>query len=130
VGVQLYGGEPLPAVTDYLAGRGATADCVAPYVYASESDDAAIESLIARIAAREIDAIAFTSKSQVQRLARVARRVAAGSLADLLGPIVVAAVGPVVAAELEESGVSVDVQPESEFFKKPMVTALMGHLDR
>jgi uroporphyrinogen-III synthase len=128
VGIQLYGGEPVPSVTDYLASRGATADCVAPYVYASESDDAAIEALILRIAAREIDAIAFTSKSQVQRLAEVAGRVAAGSLAELLDPIVVAAVGPVAAAELGDSGVSVDVQPESEFFMKPMVTALMAQL--
>jgi uroporphyrinogen-III synthase len=128
VGIQLYGGEPLPAVTDYLASRGATADCVAPYVYASESDDAAIEALIARIAAGEIDAIAFTSKSQVQRLAKVAARAAAGSLAELLAPIVVAAVGPVVASELADYGVAVDSQPESEFFMKPLVTALMTRL--
>jgi uroporphyrinogen-III synthase len=128
VGIQLYGGEPVPSVTDFLAGRGARADCVAPYIYASESDDAAIEALIARIAAREIDAIAFTSKSQVQRLARVAKRIAAGSLAELLDPIVVAAVGPVATAELADCGVSVDVQPESEFFMKPMVTALIAKL--
>jgi uroporphyrinogen-III synthase len=129
IGIQLYGGEPLPKLTGYLDTRGARADCVAPYVYASESDDAAVEALISSIAAREIDAIAFTSKSQVQRLARVAERVAAGSLARLLGPIVVAAVGPVAAAELTDSGVTVDVQPVSEFFMKPMVTALMAHME-
>jgi uroporphyrinogen-III synthase len=129
VGVQLYGSEPLPQLTDYLETRGATADCVAPYVYASESDDAAVAGLISKIAAGEVDAIAFTSKSQVQRLARVAEQRAARSVAELLEPIIVAAVGPVAAAELEAAGVKVDVQPESDFFMKPMVTALIGHLE-
>jgi uroporphyrinogen-III synthase len=63
VGIQLYGAEPLPALTSALEQRGAAVDCVAPYVYASESDDAAVRALITRLAAGEIDAIAFTSKS-------------------------------------------------------------------
>jgi len=130
IGVQLYGDEPLPKLTDYLESRGAKPDCVAPYVYASESDDAEIVKLIGSIAAGEIDAIAFTSKSQVDRLGQVVSKIAAGSLAELLEPIVVAAVGPVAAAELEESGVVVDVIPESDFFMKPMVTALMSRLGR
>jgi len=129
VGVQLYGSEPLPALMQYLESRGATPDCVAPYVYASEADDAAVTDLIERLAGGALDAIAFTSKAQVERLAAVARR--AGLEAELqrgLGTVVVAAVGPVVAAELEELGVPVDVVPESDFFMKPMVTALMTRL--
>jgi len=129
VGVQLYGAEPLPALTGYLESRGARPDCVAPYVYASESDDAAVAALIGRLAAGEIDAIAFTSKAQVERLAAVARKAGtADTLRAALGAVVVAAVGPVAAAELETLGVAVDVVPESDFFMKPMVSALMARL--
>jgi uroporphyrinogen-III synthase len=130
VAIQLYGGEPLPRLTDYLETRGATADCVAPYVYASESDDAAVAALIARLTAGELDAIAFTSKAQVERLAAVAERTGAkDALKSALGSVVVAAVGPVAARELGELGVAVDVVPESDFFMKPMVRALVSRLE-
>ena len=129
VGIQLYGGEPLPGLVTALEKRGAAVDCVAPYVYASESDDAAVRSLIVRMAAREIDAIAFTSKAQVERLAAVAEESGqARALKAALESVVVAAVGPVAARELEEHGVRVDVVPESDYFMKPMVTALMARL--
>jgi uroporphyrinogen-III synthase len=129
VGIQLYGAESVPALTDYLLARGAALDCVAPYVYASELDDAAVVALIDRLANREIDAIAFTSKAQVERLADVARRHSCSErLRRGLEAGLVAAVGPVVAAELEELGVDVDVIPESGYFMKPMVTALMSRL--
>lgn len=130
VGVQLYGTEPLPELMAVLEARGATADCVAPYVYASESDDAAVEGLIGQLERGEIDAIAFTSKAQVERLAAVAKRkISLERLRAALGPMVVAAVGPVVAAELEALGVEVDVVPESDFFMKPMVSKLLSWMD-
>jgi len=112
----------------FLANQSAIVDSVAPYVYASEADDEAVRSLIAAIGAGEIDAIAFTSKAQVERLGRVSERSGGPGLAVLLEPVVVAAVGPVAAAELEESGARVDVVPESGFFMKPMVSALLNHL--
>lgn len=130
VGVQLYGRDPNPKLMNYLAGRGVTPDCVAPYVYASESDDAAVEALIARLAAGEIDAIAFTSKAQIERLFAIADRTGgAETLRAALGRVVVAAVGPVVADELEAFGVAVDAVPESDYFMKPMVSALMTRLN-
>lgn len=129
IGIQLYGGEPLPALTAALEQRGATVDCVAPYVYASESDDVAVRALIGRMVAGEIDAIAFTSKAQVDRLAAVAEQSGqTPALKAALETVIVAAVGPVAARELEEHGVRVDVVPESDFFMKPMVTALMARL--
>jgi uroporphyrinogen-III synthase len=128
IGIQLYGAETLPSLIKYLESRGAMPDPVAPYVYASESDDQAVAALIDEIRGGRVDAIAFTSKTQVERLARVAADRDSGSLSTLLEPLVVAAVGPVVAAELGSSGVHVDVVPESEFFMKPMVTALMSRL--
>jgi uroporphyrinogen-III synthase len=127
VGVQLYGAEPLPQLIDYLASRGATVDSVAPYVYASESDDQAVVAVIAQLAAGDIDAIAFTSKAQVERLAIVARQ-AGVELAAACDGVIVAAVGPVVAADLEALGLNVDVVPESDFFMKPMVSALMSRM--
>ncbi len=78
-----------------------------------------------------IDAIAFTSKAQVERLAAVAKhKFSLDRLRAALGETVVAAVGPVVAAELEALGVEVDVVPESDFFMKPMVSALLGWMDK
>ena len=134
IGVQLYGRDPNAKLIDYLAGRGVTPDCVAPYVYASESDDAAVEALIRHLAAGEIDAIAFTSKAQIERLVAIAERTAGGAetVRAALDGVVVAAVGPVVADELEALGVTVDAVPESDFFMKPMVTALlqkMGYVE-
>src|SRR4029079_14639148 len=65
VGVQLYGEEPNRPLVEFLAGAGAQALTVAPYVYASASDDAAVVDLIAAVAEMRVDAIAFTSASQV-----------------------------------------------------------------
>jgi uroporphyrinogen-III synthase len=130
VSVQLYGEDPNTKLMEYLAGRGIRPDCVAPYVYASETDDAAVASLIDSLAQGRIDAIAFTSKAQVERLAAVAEK---GDLTDALrtglGRVVVAAVGPIVVDELAALGVEVDVVPESDFFMKPMVSALMKRFE-
>ena len=131
VGVQLYGTDPNEALMDYLASRGPTVDCVAPYVYASEVDDAQVTDLIDRMGAGEIDAIAFTSKSQVDRLRRLARRSGlADALDTALAGMTVAAIGPVVAEQLRGSGVRVDVMPQKAWFMKPLVTELTRSLSR
>lgn len=125
VGVQLYGSEPNTQLLDFLAARGADVDCVAPYTYASAADDAEVVELIARMRRGEIDAIAFTSASQVDRLRKVAA--ARGLHEDLeqgLRATRVAAVGPVVAAELAAAGVSVATMPSDSFHMKPLVNAL------
>ena len=104
---------------------GAEADPVLPYVYASEVDDARVIAVIAEMATGRIDAIAFTSAPQVRRFRDVAR--AFGREAELrqgLKRIVVAAVGPIVAAELNAIGVQVNVTPENTFFMKPLVREL------
>lgn len=125
VGVQLYGEEPNKKLIDYLQSRNAHSDPVSPYVYASESDDAQVGQLITRLAAGEIDAIAFTSQPQYKRLQEVARKLGKESqLKAGLEKIVVAAVGPIVAGVLESDGVRVDMMPESSYFMKPMVARL------
>lgn len=129
VAVQLYGDQPIPALTAYLTERGATADCVAPYVYASSADDEQVADLIGRLVDRRIDAIAFTSKTQVDRLLTVAReRGRTDELLAALKDTCVAAVGPVVAHQLTASGVGVDVMPAASFSMKPLVSALAKHI--
>ena len=125
VGVQLYGRDPNDTLMNYLTPRSGTVDCVAPYVYASEVDDVQVTDLIGRMSAGEIDAIAFTSKSQVDRLRKLARRSGLGQALDTaLARMTVAAIGPVVAEQLRGVGVRVDVMPQKAWFMKPLVTEL------
>jgi uroporphyrinogen-III synthase len=126
VGVQLYPDNVNERLLKFLKGAGAESDPVLPYVYASESDDARVIAVIAEMAAGRIDAIAFTSAAQVRRFRDVAR--ASGREAELLQGferIAVAAVGPIVAAELEALGVEVNIMPrDNTFFMKPLVREL------
>ena len=125
VGVQLYGRDPNDTLMGYLTPRCRKVDCVAPYVYASEVDDVQVTDLIGRMSAGEIDAIAFTSKSQVDRLRKLARRSGLGQALDAaLAEMIVAAIGPVVAEQLRGVGVRVDVMPQKAWFMKPLVTEL------
>jgi uroporphyrinogen-III synthase len=130
VGVQLYPGKPNERLLKFLEGAGAVADPVLPYVYASEADDARVIAVIAEMATGQIDAIAFTSAPQVRRFREVAR--ASGREVELrqgFERIVVAAVGPIVAAELEAMGVQVNVIPhDNTFFMKPLVRELAAAL--
>ena len=129
VGVQLYGTEPNPALIDFLQSAGAQVATVAPYVYADAAEERAIVQLIDEIAAGRVDAIAFTSLQQVERLARVAdARSATAALAAGLARTCVAAVGPVVADTIRSKGWRVDLMPEASFFMKPLATALAERL--
>jgi uroporphyrinogen-III synthase len=128
VGVQLYPSNPNERLLSFIKRAGAEPDPVLPYVYASEADDARVIAVIAEMAAGRIDAIAFTSSPQVRRFRDVAR--ASGREAELqrgLERIAVAAVGPVVAAELEALGVQVNVTPrDNTFFMRPLVRELVA----
>jgi uroporphyrinogen-III synthase len=129
VGLQLYGEEPNRPLVQFLERAGATVRTVAPYVYASASDDAAVAALVEDIAAARVDAIAFTSASQVDRLWQVAT--AAGKESRLragLGRIQVAAIGPIVVESLQARRVRVDVVPEKSFVMRRLVTALADAL--
>jgi uroporphyrinogen-III synthase len=131
VAVQLYNAEQDPELLDYLRERGVEPDSVAPYVYASAVEDRQVVELIERFQQGGVDAIAFTSKAQVQRLVKLARdRKLDGALRAGLARTRVAAVGPVVAAELENAGFRVDAMPEDSYSMKPLVTALCTLLAR
>ena len=120
-GVQLYGTEPNRPLVDFLETAGAKVSTVAPYVYADAADNEAILTLLKRILAGEVDAIAFTSTPQVERLFAVAP---AESITAALAKTVVAAVGPVVAETLRRHGIQARVMPEESFFLKPLTSVL------
>jgi len=121
IGVQLYGTEPNRPLIEFLERAGAAVQTVAPYIYAGAADDAAVHRLLAQLAAGEVDAIAFTSTPQVERLFAVA---AADEVRAALARPLVAAVGPVVAAALERHGIEAHLMPEEAFFLKPLTAAL------
>jgi uroporphyrinogen-III synthase len=132
VGVQLYPGNANERLLKFLEGAGAEADPVLPYIYASEADDAQVIAVITEMAAGQIDAIAFTSAPQVRRFRDVARSF--GREAELRQGFersLVAAVGPIVAAELDALGVQVNVTPrDNTFFMKPLVRELAAALTK
>jgi uroporphyrinogen-III synthase len=132
VGVQLYPRNPNRRLMDFIEAAGAVPDPVLPYVYVSEADDSQVLAIINGMARGQFDAIAFTSAPQVRRLRDVAY--ATGREAELLQGfkrIVVAAVGPIVASELESFGVQVSIIPSGgTFFMKPLVRELAAALTK
>jgi uroporphyrinogen-III synthase len=127
VGVQLYGTEPNTPLIDFLHGAGAQVCTVAPYIYADKVDDAAVHGLLERMASGHVDAIAFTSAAQVERLFAIA---SSESVLAALTRTQVAAVGPLVAAALARHGVAVALMPQDSFFMKPLTSALEAALAR
>ena len=121
VGVQLYGTEPNAPLIHFLHGAGARVRTVAPYIYATKSDDAAVSVLLERMLRGEVDAIAFTSGAQVDRLFAVAP---AEQVQAALARTRVAAVGPIVADALARHSVHVASMPHDSFFMKPLASAL------
>jgi uroporphyrinogen-III synthase len=131
VAVQLYSDSQDRELEQALRGRGVEVDSVAPYVYATGADDEHVARLIGQLEAGQVDAIAFTSKSQVQRLLALAReRGLEPALRAGLTRTRVAAVGPIVAAELAAAGLRVDTMPENSYSMKPLVTSLYELLGR
>jgi uroporphyrinogen-III synthase len=125
IGVQLYGADPNRALIEFLEGAGALVSSVAPYRYADGPAAAAIDDLLTRLESQQVDAIAFTSKAQVERLFAAAD---AARVRSALAATNVAAVGPVVAAALAAHGVAVAATPASSWFMKPLTAALGEHL--
>lgn len=121
IGVQLYGSEPNRALVDFLEVAGAVVSTVAPYVYADAADEQAVRGLVDRLREGRIDAIAFTSSAQIERLMAVASEEAGRSA---LANTLVAAIGPVVADTLRRHGIEAQLTPENSFSLKPLTSAL------
>lgn len=129
VAVQLYGTDPNLPLIRFLEDKGAHVEPVAPYIYASEADEARVLALLDALAAGDIHCIAFTSQPQYRRLAQVAaKHQREAELAASLARIKVAAVGPVVAEDLRRRGVAPDLMPTDAFFMKPLVAEITRSL--
>lgn len=130
VGVQLYPEAP-SRLADFLEAASALPDPVTPYAYEVAASDEALAGLIEKIASGGIDAVAFTSASQAKRLFELAReRGETDRLTAGLCRTAIAAVGPVVASELERHGVTPTIVPAGQYFMKPLVTAITVKLGR
>lgn len=126
VGVQLYGSEPNIPLLEYLATAAAHVLPVAPYVYADAAADADVLALIEAMHQGRIDAIAFTSLQQVERLFRLAESPPQLTmLEEALKRTVVAAIGPLVADALIAHGITPQVIPANSYYLKPLTQALI-----
>lgn len=121
VGVQLYGTEPNRPLIDFLQSAGAQVLTVAPYVYADKVADDSVRELLQRMAAGDVDIIAFTSTPQVERLFTVGPLELVKAAFEKTE---VAAVGPVVADALKRHDINVRLMPEDSFFMKPLTSAI------
>ena len=121
IGVQLYGDDPNRPLIDFLEQAGAKVRCVMPYRYAEAASSQAIAELLSQMSAGKVDAVAFTSKAQVERLFRAAPD---AEVRLALSSTRVAAIGPVVREALALHGVEIDAMPEASWFMKPLTTAL------
>lgn len=125
IGVQLYGSDPNIKLIDYLSQRNAQVRTVAPYVYADRVADDAVRQVFESMRRGEVDAIAFTSKAQLDRVFALLPR---DVLQEAFARTRIAAVGPIVSATLEEHGYSAAFMPSDAFFMKPLVRTLEEQL--
>jgi uroporphyrinogen-III synthase len=125
IGVQLYPGDGAAHLLDHLKTRGAVVISITPYRYASQTETAQVISAVNDMIEGRVDAIAFTSTPQVERLFAVARDAGLESqLKDALQRIGVASIGPVVEEALTQVGVKNFVQPETAFHMKPLLRTI------
>jgi uroporphyrinogen-III synthase len=130
IGLQLPPDAP-SRLADFLSEAGALPDPVAPYVYVPQADPQEIAGLIDAMSRGEVDAIAFTSAPQVARLFDAAA--ADGIQHRLLAALrrtLIAAIGPIVAGELQRHGLGAAIMPQDSFFMKPLVGAIAAALSR
>ena len=116
------------ALSEHLRGAGAELVEVHPYQWAMPTDTGPVHALLDRLAAGGIDILAFTSASQVHMLFQIADvEGREEQLRECLaGATVVAAVGPVCAAALQDHGVIATIQPERPKMV-PLIDALCDY---
>lgn len=127
--VQLYGQES-PELVDALTARGAEVVGISLYSYTQSSDTEAIAHLVRRIAEGGIDAITFTSATQVPFFFKTADQLtgSADFRMRLQRDVAVASVGEVTSRALRQAGVEPSVEPV-EPKMGPMVKALIEHFE-
>ncbi len=108
--VQRYGDANAP-LNDALVARGATVVEVPTYRWALPDDTQPLIALMDRLDRTEVDAVVFTSASQVHNLMAVAAREdRVTSLRVALNATLIASIGPVCSAALTEAGIAVRLE--------------------
>lgn len=121
VGVQHFS-EANPALSRFLAERGAAEHAVRPYVYAPDCDSEKVAELVRKMAAGAFDLLVITSSPQIVRMQMVAKE--KGLVDELkkgMDRTLVAAVGPIAADTVEKAGFQVAILPEQGFVMKNLV---------
>jgi len=121
--VQRYGDVNV-TLNDALAARGATVVEIPTYRWALPADAAPLNRLIEALRASQVDAVVFTSASQVQNLFAVAAEERRDELRASLNATLIASVGPVCSDALRRFGVDVDVEAQP-----PKLGPLMAALE-
>ncbi|GAB2456802.1 hypothetical protein GCM10027265_02400 [Jatrophihabitans fulvus] len=108
VAVQLHG-DPLRSLVDGLRAAGAEVIEVPVYRWEPPEDPKPLHRLIEQVAARQLDAVTFTSAPASTNVLRTADEIGLGAAVRdaLRGSVLCAAVGPVTAAPLLEAGLDV-----------------------
>ena len=109
IAVQRYG-ETNRELHEALEKRGASVTEIATYRWGLPQDTAPLAALVGALERNEIDAVAFTSASQVHNLFTVAGPSRQEALKAALGRTLVASIGPVCATALAQHDVRVDVE--------------------
>jgi len=112
VAVQEYGARNDELLVG-LRHRGARVTTVAVYGWALPEDTGPLRAAIARVASGELEVVLFTSAIQVEHVFQVAAEMGqAAALAEALrANVVVASIGPITSAALQERGIEPDVHP-------------------
>ena len=108
IAVQLHG-EPIPGMVESLQAAGARVIEVSVYRWMPPSDGEPLRRLIGAVAAREVQAVAFTSAPASTNFLRTADLEGLGAQvrAAFRGDVLAACVGPVTAAPLEDAEIPV-----------------------
>jgi uroporphyrinogen-III synthase len=108
-----------------LEARGAAVAEIPTYRWALPADTGPLADLIARLERGELHAVVLTNAAQVRNLFAVAERLGrAGPLRVALNRTLVASIGPVASAALQEAGVAVGLES-----RPPKMGALLASLE-
>ena len=132
VGVQLYPDKDHSPLIAAIESLGGAADPVTPYVYDALIAETGILNAIDKMNEEGVDVIALTSSGQFRRMMAVAQAHGfEGRLREGLAKTRIAAIGPVVAEELEIFGLRADIMPAGEaYFMRPLIAAMISDLHK
>ncbi|MCL7487309.1 MAG: uroporphyrinogen-III C-methyltransferase [Desulfobulbaceae bacterium] len=108
---------------------GAGAEVVIAPVYRNVPPGGRTDLLREKLEEKKIDMVTFTSSSTVTNFLTMVDAASEEELHRMLDDVSMAAIGPITAKTIEESGLRVDVQPES-YTIPDMVDAIVDHYRR